>query len=198
MNQAGKTACGVAVVLAALAGTSGCSSAGTSGQQPPTTAPTISPPRQPPDPTPELQKQLGDAVTRYEQVNNAVYSNPRQDLSVVDTVATGQGADSLKSQARQVADQHLTVTGAIKVIRVSVVRVDPDPPVPSAPATATVKACNDVSTTTVTTPDGKSDVDPKRGPQTQTVLALTNPTPSNPATWLVATSELATSPCDPT
>ena len=191
------TICAIACAAVA-ASVGGCGSASNTGQQAPTAATTLSLPRQPPDATPELQKQLSDAVTRYEQVNNEVYSNPRQDLSVVDTVATGQGADSLKSQARQVADQHLTVTGAIKVIRVSVVRVDPDPPVPSAPATATVKACNDVSTTTVTTPDGKSDVDPKRGPQTQTVLALTNPTPSNPATWLVAMSELATSPCDPT
>jgi len=48
---------------------------------------------------------------------------------VVDTVATGQEATSLKYQAQQVADQHLIGGGTIKVLRVAVVDVTPNPPI---------------------------------------------------------------------
>ncbi len=145
-----------------------------------------------------LHQQLTNAVTRYEHVDDSVYLNPRQNLTVVDTVAIGQAADALKYQAKQVADQHLIVTGEGKVLRVTVVSTNPNPLDSSQPATATVKSCSDVSATTVTTPDGKSNVDPRRGSQVQTVLTLTNATPAVPTAWRVSTLAPSTSPCDPT
>lgn len=194
--------CCAAASLAVIAAAAGCSTT-TSSPAPqgstvfvaPSPASTATAP--PSAGFPALQQQLTDAVTRYTQVYSSLYVNPRQDLSVIDTVATGQGANSLRSQATQVADQHLVVTGEIKVLRLTVVSVDPSPPIASTAATATVKSCNDVSSTTVTTSDGKSNVDPKRGPQTQTVLTLTNAAPANAAAWRVSTVEPSTTLCDP-
>ncbi len=188
-------------VLAIIAAAAGCSTH-TSPPAPQGATVFVAPPASTP-PTPSadagsgLQQPLTNAVTRYTQVYSSLYVNPRQDLSVIDTVATGQGADSLRSQATQVADQHLIVTGEIKVLRVTVVSVDPNPPIAASPATVTVKSCNDVSSTTVTTSGGKSNVDPKRGPQTQTVLMLTNANPANAAAWRVSTVEPSTTLCDP-
>lgn len=144
-----------------------------------------------------LQQQLTDAVTRYEHVYDSLYLDPRQNLNVVDTVATGQAADSLRSQAKQVADQHLIVAGEAKVLRVTVVTTTPTPLDSSQPATATVKSCTDVSTVTGTTPDGRSVVDPKRGPQTQTQYTLINATPAVASAWRVSTLAPSTAPCDP-
>ncbi len=186
---------------AVLAGTVGCSSS----DAPP--APPVTKAISPPAPTsslatstsgvaPELQRQLTDAVTRYEHVYSSLYLNPRQVLGVVDSVATGQEAAGLRDQAKQVADQGLIVTGAIKVLRVTVVKVTPDPPVDATPVTATVKSCNDVSSVTGRTPDGKSVVDPKRLPQTQETLTLVNPAPANAAGWRVSNVQSGTTiPC---
>ncbi len=145
-----------------------------------------------------LQQQLTDAVTRYEHVYDSLYLDPQQNLNVVDTVATGQAADSLRSQAKQVADQHLIVAGEAKVLRVTVVNTTPTPLGSSQPATATVKSCTDVSAITLKTPDGKSNVDPKRGPQTQTQYTLINATPAVAAAWRVSALAPSTAPCDPT
>ena len=191
----------VGLVGAVLAVSAGCSSSEPAHPAPTGSTLYVTPP--PPvsntAPTGEvLHQQLTDAVTRYEHVNDSVYLNPRQDLTVVDTVAIGQAADSLKYQAKQVADQHLIVTGEGKVLRVTVVSTNPNPLDSSQPATATVKSCSDVSATTVATPDGKSNVDPRRGSQVQTVLTLTNATPAVPAAWRVSTLAPSTSPCDPT
>lgn len=184
----------VAGALAVLAVTAACSS-NTPAPPPPPTAPVA------PFPAPvpaTLQQQLTDAVTRYQTVYDSVYNNPHQDLSVVDTVATGQEATSLKYQAKQVADQHIISSGAIKVLRAVVVTETPNPPITSQPAMAIVKACIDVSATTGTTPDGKSVVDPKRLPQTQETLTLTTSTPEKPSAWLVSKVESgAALPCDP-
>ena len=183
----------VAGALALLAVTAACSS--NTPAPPPPTAPVA------PFPAPvpaTLQQQLTDAVTRYQTVYDSVYNNPHQDLSVVDTVATGQEANSLKYQAKQVADQHITSSGAIKVLRAVVVTETPNPPITSQPAMAIVKACIDVSATTGTTPDGKSVVDPKRLAQTQETLTLTTSTPEKPSAWRVSKVESgAALPCDP-
>ena len=144
-----------------------------------------------------LHRQLTDAVTRYEHVYDSLYLDPQQNLNVVDTVATGQAADSLRSQAKQVADQRLIVAGEGKVLRVTVVNTTPTPLDSSQPATATVKSCTDVSTVTGTTPDGRSVVDPKRGPQTQTKYTLINATPAVASAWRVSTLAPSTAPCDP-
>ena len=192
---------GVGVVLATLMISTACSSS--EPAHPTATGSTLYVTPPPPvvntAPTGEvLHQQLTDAVTRYEHVYDSVYLNPRQDFSVVDTVATGQAADSLRSQAKQVADQHLIVSGEGKVLHVTVVSTTPTPVVSSLPATATVKSCTDVSTVTGTTPDGKSVVDPKRGPQTQTEYTLINATPTVASAWRVSTLAPSTSPCDPT
>ncbi len=187
-----------AIACATVAASAGACASNSTGQQAPTAAATISPPRQPPDITPELQKQLTDAVARYQQVYSSVYANPRQDLGVVDTVATGQESAGLRDQARQLADQKLAVKGEVKVVRVTVVSVEPNPPNATAPATAVVKDCNDVSSVTAATPDGKSVVDPRRLPQTQERLTFTNPTPADPNAWRLTTAESGVAiPCDP-
>ncbi len=184
----------VAEALAILAVSTACSS--------------TPPPPSPPMPIPAapfpatvsaaLQQQLTDAVTRYQTVYSSVYNNPRQDLSVVDSVAAGQEATSLKYQAQQVADQHLIGSGTIKVLRVTVVDVTPNPPITGNPAMATVKACDDVSGTVGTTADGRSVVDPKRLPHTQTLFTLMNPTGSDASAWRVTKGESGTTiPCDP-
>ena len=112
-------------------------------------------------------------------------------------MARGDEAVSLKDQARQVGDQHLVVGGAIKVLRVSVVSVAPDPPVVSSPATAVVKSCDDVSSFTAVNPAGKSVIDPRRLPQTQATFTLTNPTPIDGTGWRVTKGESGTTiPCD--
>jgi hypothetical protein len=145
-----------------------------------------------------LQQQMTDAVTRYQDVYSSVYLNPRQNLSIVDTVATGQESAGLRDQAKQVADQHLIVRGAIKPLRVTVVSTTPTPLDSSRPATVVVKSCNDVSTFSGTTPDGKSVVDPKRLPQTQEQLTLVNASPAVAPAWRVSMVESGTTlPCDP-
>jgi len=192
---------GVGVVLATLMISTACSSS--EPAHPTATGSTLYVTPPPPvvntAPTGEvLHRQLTDAVTRYEHVYDSVYLNPQQNLNIVDTVATGLEAVGLKDQARQVADQHLITGGTIRVLRVTVVSTIPSPLDASQPATAVVKACNDVSSTTGTTPDGKSVVDPKRLPQTQEQLTLINARPTVAAEWRVSMVESGTAiPCDP-
>ncbi len=185
-------------VAAVLAATAGCSS------EPPHTGPTgsavpIPPPVANTAPTDAvLQQQLTEAVTNYQRVYSSVYTDPTRAAIEVPEVATGDEAVSLKDQARQVGDQHLVVGGAIKVLRVSVVSVAPDPPVVSSPATAVVKSCDDVSSFTAVNPAGKSVIDPRRMPQTQATFTLTNPTPVDGTGWRVTKVESGpTIPCDP-
>ena len=191
---------GVGVVLATLMISTACSSS--EPAHPTATGSTLYVTPPPPvvnaAPTGDvLHRQLTDAVTSYEHVYDSLYLHPQQNLNVVETVATGQAADSLRSQAKQVADQHLMVTGEGKVLRVTVVNTTPTPLDSSQPATATVKSCTDVSAITLKTPDGKSNVDPKRGPQTQTKYTLINATPAVAAAWRVSTLAPSTAPCDP-
>ncbi len=191
---------GVGVVLATLMISTACSSS--EPAHPAATGSTLYVTPPPPvvntAPTGEaLHQQLTDAVTRYEHVYDSLYLDPQQNLNMVETVATGQAADSLRSQAKQVADQHLMVAGEGKVLRVTVVDTTPTPLDSSQPATATVKSCTDVSAITLKTPDGKSNVDPKRGPQTQTKYTLINATPAVAAAWRVSTLAPSTAPCDP-
>lgn len=147
---------------------------------------------------PAVQEQLVAAVTRYLAVYDGVYSDPTQDLAVVDTVAGGEEAASLRDQAMQVAAQGLAVEGSVELLRL---RVDDITPSPSedGPTTANVTTCNDVSGTTVTNPDGTSNVDPNRLAETQAELQLQNTTPSNPDGWRVTQVRTGpTVPCEAT
>ena len=135
---------------------------------------------------PVLVAALDTAARHYWQVESAVYTNPRANLPLVDTAATGQWAVNLRYQGQQVIDQNLRVTGTTAVVRTNVGSVSPSPVVPGQTATAVVKTCNDVSAVQVTRPDGSSGVDPKRLPQNQATLTLTNPTPADTTAWRVS------------
>ena len=190
----------VAGALAVLAVTAACSSAPSHPATEGSTMPLTPPPPAATTTTTAadaLQQQLTEAVTNYQRVYSSVYTDPTRAAIEVDTVAAGQEAASLKYQAQQVADQKLVVGGAIRVLRVSVVSVTPDPPVVSSPATAIVKSCDDVSSFTAVNPAGKSVIDPRRLPQTQATFTLTNPTPIDGTGWRVTKGEAGpTIPCD--
>ena len=144
---------------------------------------------------PDLISALDAAARRYWTVESAVYTDPRANLSMVDSAATGQWADNLRFQAQQIIDQDLTVTGKVEVVRTNAASVTPSPVVPGQAATAVVKTCNDVSAVQFTQADGSSGTDPARLPQNQATLTLTNPTPSDPAAWRV--SDIAQGPAIP-
>ena len=185
-------------VAAVLAVTAACSSAPSHPATPGSTmAVTPPPPAATTTAADALQQQLTEAVTNYQRVYSSVYTDPTRAPVEVPEAATGDEATSLSYQAKQVADQHLVVGGAIQVLRVTVVSVTPDPPVVSSPATAIVKACNNVSSFTAVNPAGQSVIDPRRLPQTQATYTLTNPTPSDGTGWRVAKGESGiTIPCD--
>ncbi len=189
----------VAGALAVLAVTAACSSAPSHPATPGSTmAVTPPPPAATTTAADALQQQLTEAVTNYQRVYSSVYTDPTRAPVEVPQVAAGDEATSLSYQAKQVADQHLVVGGAIQVLRVSVVSVTPDPPVVSSPATAIVKSCDDVSSFTAVNPAGKSVIDPRRLPQTQATFTLTNPTPIDGTGWRVTKGEAGpTIPCDP-
>jgi len=188
----------VAGALAVLAVTAACSSAPSHPATPGSTmAVTPPPPAATITAADALQQQLTEAVTNYQRIYSSVYTDPTRAPVEVPQVAAGDEATSLIHQAKQVADQHLVVGGAIQVLRVTVVSVTPDPPVVSSPATAIVKACNNVSSFTAVNPAGKSVIDPRRLPQTQATYTLTNPTPSDGTGWRVTRGESGTTiPCD--
>ncbi len=182
-----------AMVLLAV----GCGTGDASGPGPTPTAVTVAPPSTTQAGTAAEQAALTDAITRYQSVYSSVYANPRQDLAIVDTVAAGEEAASLRDQAAQVAAQGIVVTGAIKLLRLRVDSVSPSP-VAGGPTAANVTTCNDVSGTTATNPDGSSNLNPNRLSQTKTTFQLQNPTPADPAGWRVIQGRSGpTIPCDP-
>ena len=182
-----------AMVLLAV----GCGTGDASGPGPTPTAVTVAPPSTTQAGTAAEQAALTDAITRYQSVYSSVYANPRQDLAIVDTVAAGEEAASLRDQAAQVAAQGIVVTGAIKLLRLRVDSVSPSP-VAGGPTAANVTTCNDVSGTTATNPDGSSNLNPNRLSQTKTTFQLQNPTPADPAGWRVVQGRSGpTIPCDP-
>ncbi len=182
-----------AMVLLAV----GCGTGDASGPGPTPTAVTVAPPSTTQAGTAAEQAALTDAITRYQSVYSSVYANPRQDLAIVDTVAAGEEAASLRDQAAQVAAQGIVVTGAIKLLRLRVDSVSPSP-VAGGPTAANVTTCNDVSGTTATNPDGSSSLNPNRLSQTKTTFQLQNPTPADPAGWRVIQGRSGpTIPCDP-
>lgn len=186
-----------AVVAAALLVAVGCGTSGASSPAPTPSAATVAPPTTTQAGSADEQAALTAAVTRYLAVYSSVYSNPRQDLAIIDTVAAGEEATSLRDQAAQVAEQGVVVTGAIKLLRLTVGSVSPTP-VAGGPTTANVTTCSDVSGTTATNPDGSSNLNPNRLPQTQATLQLQNPTPSDSAGWRVIQGRTGpTVPCDP-
>ena len=146
---------------------------------------------------PQLVAALDAAARRYWEVQTAVYVDPRKNMPLVDTAATGDWATNLRNQGQQIIDKNLTVTGTETVVSTSIASVVPSPVVDGQVATATVKTCVDYSTFTLTRPDGSSGVDPKRLPQNQSTLTLTNSTPQDPAAWRVSgVSQGPTIPCD--
>jgi hypothetical protein len=175
----------------------GCSSGNASNPASAPTAVTVAPPFTTQAGTPAEQAALTDAIKRYWTVYSSVYNNPRQDMSIVDTVATGEEAASLRDQAAQVAAQGIVSSGGIKLVRLTVTSVAPSP-VAGGPTTANVITCNDVSANTGVDPSGKSVVNPNRLPQTKTSFRLQNPTPENPSGWRVIQGRSGpTIPCDP-
>ena len=60
-------------------------------------------------------------LPRYNEVGSSVFrdptQDPTQDLAVIDTVATGDEAASLRDQFRQVEQAVLTVTGSVGLLR---------------------------------------------------------------------------------
>lgn len=185
-----------ALVATALV-TAGCGGGAASNPVPAPTAVTVAPPPTTQAGTAAQQAALTAAITRYQAVYDSVYNNPRQDLAIVNTVAAGEEALSLRDQAKQVAQQKLVSTGSIKLVRLRVDSVTPSP-VAGGPTTANVTTCNDVSATTVVDTSGKSVVDPHRLPQTKTTFRLQNLTPKNPAGWRVIQGRSGpTIPCDP-
>ena len=158
---------------------------------------TIAPPSTTEAGTAGDQSALANAINRYQAVYTSVYVNPRQDLSVIDTVAAGEEAASLRDQAAQVAKQGLVASGSITVLRVKVDSVSPSP-VAGGPTTANVTTCNDVSGLTIKNPDGSSNSNPNRLPQTQSTFQLQNPTPHVATGWRVIQGRSGpTVPCDP-
>ncbi len=189
------------VPAAALAATamlaSGCGARDVSAPGPTPTAVTVAPPSTGQAGTAAEQAALTAAITRYQSVYSSIYANPRQDLAIVDTVAAGEEAASLRDQAAQVAAQGIVVTGAIKLLRLRVDSVSPSP-VAGGPTAANVTTCNDVSGTKATNPDGSSNLNPNRLSQTKTTFQLQNTTPADPAGWRVIQGRSGpTIPCDP-
>ena len=130
-------------------------------------------------------------------MDDAVYNDPRANLGLVDSAATGQWATNLRYQGQQIIDQNLKVTGTTVVVRTNVASVTPSPVVSGQPASAVVKTCNDVSAIQITKADGSSGVNPNRLPQNQATLTLSSPNPVDPAAWRVSdVIEGATIPCD--
>jgi hypothetical protein len=184
-------------LVIAIALMSGCSAAPAAEDPPPSTAATVTAPA---STTPAVDaattQQLTDAVTSYQRVYSSIYLNPRQDLSIVDTVATGEEAASLRSQAQQLIDKMVTTTGTIAVLRVTVSSVTPSP-TPGGATTASVRSCNNVSAVTGTLPDGTSVVDPGRLPETQATIQLQNTSSTDSPSWRVTQVRSgATIPCD--
>ncbi len=173
----------MAVVAAglSLAALTGCGTNSTAA--PPTSsAAQLTPPTNPPTPAQIAEQQVTPMVQNFTQVINSVFSNPNQNLAVIDTVATGNADASLRDQVRQIVDKKLTVKSASRVVSVRVSDYKPN----ASPVTATARVCTDASGSTATRADGQSDVDPQRLPQSLAVLTLTNATPNDPAGWRVA------------
>jgi hypothetical protein len=146
---------------------------------------------------PQLASALDAAARHYWTVENAVYNDPRTNMGLVDSAATGQWAVNLRYQGQQIIDKNLKVTGTTVVVRTNIASVTPSPVVSGQPATAVVKTCNDVSAIQFTNPDGSSGTDPHRLPQNQATLTLTSPNPTDPAAWRVSDiAQGATVPCD--
>lgn len=182
-----------AMVLLAV----GCGTGEASGPGPTPTAVTVAPPSTTQAGTAAEQAALTAAITRYLVVYDSVYNNPRENLAIVDTVAAGEEAASLRDQAAQVTQQGLVSTGQTTLVRLTVNSVSPSP-VAGGLITANVTTCNDVSHTTAVDPSGKSVVDPNRLPQTKTTFQLQNLTPADPAGWRVIQGRSGpTIPCDP-
>lgn len=190
-----------AAVFAAMALlVTGCGTDDPAPAEPPPspTALTVAPPSATPEGTAADQAELSDAVSRYLAVYDSVYNDPTQDLAVVDTVAGGEEAASLRDQAAQVVEQGLVSSGRTELVRLTVDSLTPSP-VADGPITANVTTCNDVSDTTGVDPSGVSVIDPNRLPQTQAEVRLQNPTPDDPAGWRVIQVRTGpTLPCDPT
>lgn len=186
-----------ATVAATALLAAGCGTSATSSPGPTPTTVTVAPPSTTQAGTAVEQAALTDAISRYLAVYSSVYANPRQDLAIVDTVASGEEAASLRDQAAQVAQQGLVSSGAIKLVRLKVGSVTPSP-VAGGPATANVTTCDDVSGLSINNPDGSSNSDPNRLPQTQATFQLQNPTPEDAAGWRVIQGRTGpTVPCDP-
>ncbi len=186
-----------AALAAAALLVAGCGTDSSAGRPTSSVAVTVAPPgTSATNVDPALQGQLEAANIRYWGVYDSVYNDPRQNLAVIDTVAAGEEAASLRDQAAQVLEQGLIGTGSIKVVRLTVTSVTPAP-VEGGPTTVMVKSCNDVSGTTATTPDGKSVIDPNRLPQTKAILTFQDTTPNDPAGWRVIKGLAGpTIPCD--
>lgn len=190
---------GVAALVAAALLAAGCGTDSAAEAPPPSSPATVAPPATTTTSVdPAVQDRLVVAVTQYLAVYDSVYADPTQDLAVVDTVAGGQEAASLRDQASQVAEQGLVVEGSVELLRLRVDDITPSP-AEGGPTTANVTTCNDVSGTTVTNPDGTSNVDPNRLAETQAELQLQNTTPASPDGWRV--TQVRTGPtvaCDAT
>ena len=146
---------------------------------------------------PQLASALDAAARHYWTVESAVYNDPRTNLGLVDSAATGQWAINLRYQGQQIIDQNIKVTGTLVVVRTNVARVTPSPVVSGQPATAVVKTCKNVSAVQFIKPDGSSGTDPNRLPQNQSTLTLASPNPTDPAAWRVSDiAQGATVPCD--
>jgi hypothetical protein len=185
----------VVAFLFSLTGTA-CGTTDT-GSSPAMSAATVAPPSTTQAATVAERTALTDAITRYWTVYSSVYNSPRQDLAIVDTVAAGAEATSLRDQAAQVAQQGLVSSGQIKLVRLKVGSITP-PSVAGGPSTANVTTCNDVSRLSLNNPDGSSNIDANRLPQTQATFQLENQTPDDAAGWRVIQGRTGpTVPCDP-
>lgn len=186
-----------AAAVAAALFAAGCGASDASRPTPTPTTITVAPPATTQAGTAGEQTALTDAVTRYLAVYSSVYANPRQDLTIVDTVAAGEEATSLRDQAAQVAQQGLVSSGAISLLRLTVDSLSPSP-VAGGPTIANVTTCNDVAGLSINNPDGSSNSDPNRLPQTQANFQLRNPTPNDSAGWRVIQGRTGpTVPCGP-
>lgn len=146
---------------------------------------------------PVLASALDEAARRYWSVQSQVYLDPRSNMGLVDTAATGAWADNLRSQGQQIIDKNLRVTGSITVVRTNIASVMPSPAMPGQAATAVVKTCNDVSAVQVDRADGSSTIDPNRLPQNQAALTLINSDPSAAGAWRVSAIDQGPAvPCD--
>jgi hypothetical protein len=167
------------------------------GSSPAMSAATVAPPSTTQAATVAERTALTDAITRYQAVYSSVYNSPRQDLAIVDTVAAGAEATSLRDQAAQLIAQGIVSSGAVKLLRLRVDSVSPSP-VAGGPTSANVTTCEDVSANTGLDRTGKSIVNPNRLPQTQATFQLENPTPDDAAGWRVTQGRTGpTIPCDP-